>query len=223
MPNWTLGDVMSKATARVGRRADLPASEVSFWANAALQEVVQSVPHALSEKTTIHSVVSGTSTLDLPSDHLETISVSLFSTDDAGSGLTLEPTTAQWADAKGYYPQGKPQKYFLYRNQLNLWPSANSSANSTVASGRSYLHRYYARQEDLVSTGSVPSIDTEWRQAWLYLTEARLFEFLGDEAMAAVAQTRYLGYVSSLKDAEARRQASSGHRAVSMPMRKSRY
>ena len=214
---------MSNATARIGHRADLDAvSVVSFWANAAYQDVAQATSHALLEAEQSFSVNSGTSLLTLPADFLEIIDISFSTNLGSGSGRTLAPTTPEWADSQGYLPFGEPQKYFIYGSQIQLWPSANSSANTTAWSGRSYTMRYRQRAVDLVAGTSVPSIDTEWRPAWLLRTEAYLHEYIGNTEESAAKLAQYFGTVNSLKDAQARRHAARGRMAISMPIRRHR-
>ena len=213
---------MSRATHRIGQRADISASDASFWANQAYQEIAQAAPHALLEKSTRYSVISNTTSVALPSDYLETISLS-WETDGSGGGgssRTLRQTSPERADAIGFYPVGMPKEYFEYNNRIVFLPSADSYSATT--SGRSFLHRYRAAAEDLVSLTSVPSIATEWRTAWLYLTEAFLHEHIGNEVEGAIARGRYAAYAASLKDTQARRQMAGGLR-ISLPQRKSRY
>ena len=219
MPSWTLGDLMSMATARVGRRDDISASTVSFWVNEAYHEVATQAPHALLESTTRFSVGSGTSRLTLPGDFLETVSLS-WDTNNADSNYTLVQAAPAWCDSQGYYPVGVPERYYQYNNVIQLWPSSDSYSDTT--SGRSYLLRYRARPEDLTSTSSIPSLDTEWRRAVLYKAEAFLHEYVGNDIEAGVAHARYAGYVASLDNVHARRQRAGGMSA-SLPLRQSRY
>ena len=102
MPNWSLSELMSNATARIGQRADLDSvSVVSFWLNQAYQDVAQSTTHALLESENIFSVDSGDSLLGLPGAFLEIINLS-FTTDlGTGSDRTLVPTTPEWAAPQG--------------------------------------------------------------------------------------------------------------------------
>lgn len=203
MPSWTLSDLMSKSTTRIGHRADLDASDVSFWVNQAYQDFVREVPELLSERTHYFSVNSGTSRVDLPADFYEPISLS-YDTKDGGSLRRVSP---EFADARGYYPVGEPEGYFIYADEIQLWPSANSSALTTAWSGRSYLLRYRAVPTDLSALTSVPSIATQHRIGILFKTEQYLHELVGNLEEAAASGARYTGFVLSLKDAIARRQA----------------
>ena len=213
---------MSEATRRAGYRSDIPLSDVSFWTNQAYAEVAQATNHKLLETQTVFSVNSGDSLLALPADFLEIVDISLSTNLGSGSNRTLEPTTPEWADANGYYPVAQPQKYFIYGSNVQLWPSADSSANTTAWSGRSYEMKYKARATDLTTGTSVPSVDTEWRYAILLRTEAFVHQFVGNSIEASEKMIEYFGYVSSLKDAQARRQAARGRFAISFPQRKSR-
>lgn len=219
MPTWTLGNIMSYATKRIGHRADISASDCSFWANQAQLDFAYDVPELLSEKTNYLSVNSGTSFVTLPADHMETLSIS-FSTTASGSARSLRQISPEYADAKGYYPVSEPEGYFLYNNQICLWPSANSSADTTVWSGRSYLHRYIATPIEMVSTSSVPSIATEHRYGILLKLEVYLHQLVGNLEEASISEARYVGYVSRLKDSIAKRQAARSRFAVSLPDRR---
>ena len=68
MPAWTLGDVLSRVTKSLGRRADIDLSDASFWANAAYQQIVEVTEHALNERIAVASSVSGENRLKLPPD-----------------------------------------------------------------------------------------------------------------------------------------------------------
>lgn len=213
MPSWTFADLMSQATARIGRRSDIAQSDVSLWVNQAYQDFVREVPELLSERTHYFSVNSGASQVALPADFYEATSVSL----DTKSGGTLKRISPEFADAQGYYPVAEPRGYFIYNDKIQLWPSANSSANTTVWSGRSYLMRYQAVPADMSTTTSVPSIATQHRIGILFKAEQYLHEFVGNYEEAAASGYRYAAFVTTLKDAIARRQADRGQFAVQLP------
>lgn len=214
MPAWTLADLMSNATARIGRRSDLAASTVSYWANVAYQEVAQAAPGALLETITVSSTTSGENRLELPTDCMEIINLSWLTTLGTNSARTLRRIDVSRADQAGFDPIGKPTEYALFNNWLELWPSPDSSYSLQM--------RYYAYPSDMTLTTAVPSLATEWRPAVLYLMEAFLHEYVGNDMEAVYARTRYAGYVGSLKDTQARRQMAGGMR-LSLPQRKSRY
>lgn len=215
MPSWSLGDLMSQATARTGRRSDLAASTVSFWVNTAYQEVAQAAPSAMMETLTVSSTTSGENRLELPADCLELINMSWLTTaGGTSSGLTLRRTSANQVDQAGFFNPGKPDRYVMFNNWVELWPSPNSSYSLQM--------RYHAYPSDMTATTAVPSLATEWRPAVLYLAEAFIHELVGNEVEGANARTRYAGYVTSLQDKEARRQRS-GELRISLPQRKPRY
>lgn len=213
MPAWTLAQLMSYATARIGRRSDITASDVSFWINAAYQEVAQAAPSALMETLTVSSTTSGENRLELPADCMELMNLSWLTT-VGSSERTLRRTNINRVDQAGFTPIGKPKEYALFNNWIELWPSPDSSYSLQL--------RYLAYPSDMTLTTAVPSLATEWRQAVLYLGEAFLHELIGNDVEGANARTRYVGYVSSLKDKEARRQMS-GEMRLSLPQRKPRY
>ncbi len=224
MPDFTLGQILSEATKRIGYRSDLSLSECSLWANQAMQDFVRDVPELLSEKTHWFSLSSGDSIVSLSdaTGWVETIVIS-HQTTESGSNRTLRQMAPEVCDAQGYYPVGTPQGYFIYNDQIQIWPSANSSANTTHASsGRSYLHRYRAYPEDMVSLTSTPPVAYEHRIGILYKTEAHLHHLLGNLEEGVLAEARYVQFVSTLKDAMARRQAARSRYAASLPLRRGR-
>lgn len=213
MPSWTLGDLMSQATARIGRRSDIAASDASLWVNQAYQDFIREVPQLSNETWQIFSLNSGDSRIALPNNYLETISISMHTNSgNLGEFPQLRQVGVEWADAQGYYPVSTPEAYFLFENGIHIWPAANSSALTTVWSGRSYIHRYRAIPPDMVSTGSTPSVMTECRIGILYLAEAYLNELIGNYVEAAEARVRYASYAASVKDAFAKRQVARGGR-----------
>lgn len=205
---------MSQATARIGKRSDIAQSDVSLWVNQAYQDFVREVPELLSERTHYFSVNSGTSLLSLPADFYEELSISLST---SGSGQSLRRLSPEWCDAQGYYPVGEPRGFFIYSDQVQLWPSANSSADSTSWSGRSYLMRYRAVPSDLSATTDVPSVATQHRIGVLFKAEQYLNELVGNYEEAASSGFRYAAFVTTLRDAIARRQADRGRHAISLP------
>jgi hypothetical protein len=221
MPSWTLGDLCSHATKRIGQRADISTSDVSLWVNQAYQDVVREIPEWQSEKTHYFSVSSGDSLVAMPNDCHEIVVIS-YQTTAQGSNRTLRQVSPEWADAQGYWPVGEPKGYFIWHDQLQLWPSADSSANTTVSSGRSYLMRYIATPTDMSATTDVPSIATEHRHLILIKSEVYLHQLLGNHEEAALAQANYLNFVTTLKDAIARRQATKTRFAISLPDRAGR-
>ena len=214
MAMWTLGKIMSEATTRAGYRSDITSSDVSFMANQAYFQVAQEADHALLEVAAYTSILSGESRVLLPDDLNEPILLSYLTGGTASSGLTIRRTSVERADARGFSPQGKPEEYIQYANWLELYPSPNSSW--------SVLFRYKAYPTQMASLDAIPSVDTEWAQAIMYLTEALVQERVGNKQEGAVARGLYEGYVSSLKDTIAKRQAERGDDRIQLVHRKNR-
>lgn len=213
MPTWTLGEIMSNATSRIGRRSDIAASTVSLWANVAIQDVQLEVPQSVLEKIAVSSTSSGENRIDLPEDFLEPLTLAYSGDSAPASTRTLRRWSEEQVDAVGFESPGIPTQYVLYAGYMELHPSPSSAWSLQM--------RYRARGTDIVSTGSVPSLDTEWRFAAVLRTEQYLHEYLGNTDDAQVALMRYLTFVQSRKDLLARRQSAGGMR-MSMPLRRGR-
>lgn len=207
MPAYNLGQIMSLATARIGRRGEITASDASLYANMAYQEVAIVAAHALLEQSYNTSLTSGAATLTLPSDFNEPLvfsiswpaSWSTLSTANR-SYQTLAPRSVYFFDSQGSLPSGTPQHYNLYNNYIEFHPSANSAY--------SFHARYRGYVEDMASEASVPSLSTPWRHAILLKTEQLLHEHVGNWPGAAAAENRYISYCARTKTDEARRQSS---------------
>lgn len=205
MPSYTLGEIMSHATFAVGRRSDLEASRVSFWANEAYMEVADIAPLSLSETTTFLSFVSGSASTALPADLHEPI---LFSWMSGGSGTTLTWVSPGAIDSYGT-GTGVPEYFTLYGGNIEVRPVPESDLTVHL--------RYRTQITDLISTSSVPSINTAWRPAIVRKLEEKLHYALGNAEGAALAQQRYMSLVATLKSDEARRQLSNHEVGISMP------
>lgn len=200
MPSYSLGEMMSLSTARVGRRSDIPTSTVSQHVNMALMEVASVVPHSLSEKTAHLSFVSGSASTSLPTDFGEPIFFSLYS-----SGQTLAGASASEIESRGT-ATGLPTEFAFFGTNIEVRPVPSSDV--TVVA------RYRQMQPDLIETSDVPSLSTPWRHAALLRTEVLLFEYLGNHTSAAMAQQRYLSYVGQLDTDEARRRKGQWSQGV---------
>ena len=207
MPNWTLSELMSRATARVGRRANIPASEVSFWVNQAYQDISEVAPHALQECIAISSTTSGENRFQLPSDFKEPISLS-YLTAAGNSARTLRRISASRADIQNPDDLGVSQEFVLFNDFIELWPSPNSAYSLQL--------RYRQWPEDMVSSGSVPSLATPFRYAILLKAEQHLHEYLGNDERAAASEFRYQQWLSQVQTDEGRRQRDEGRLAVSV-------
>lgn len=201
---------MSQATTLAGRRDDLSASVVSFWANQAYTDYTRDFKEFLSEKTNVYSVSSGDSLLTVPADFGEVVALSQIST-AADQNYSVPQIAPEDADRIGYYPVGAPRGYFIYNDKLQLWPSASSSANTTHASSiRQLMLRYRNVHQDLTSTASVPSIATEHRIAVLWKTIEYIHTLVGNVEEAIVAEARYTQHLAAFKDAAAKRHSARG-------------
>lgn len=211
MPSYSLGEIMSQATARVGRRADIETSVASFWANAAYFEVATAAPHALLERIAVSSTTSSEPRISLPSDFGEPISFALIARSSASSTelsySTLAVVDHSYIDVNGP-GSGQPDRLALFNTYLELWPSPNSAYSVQI--------RYKSMVTDLTATSDLPSLSTPWRHAVLLKTETHLHEFLGNDAGAHASEMRYLNYVSRLDTDEAKRQKAQGRQGVTV-------
>ena len=201
MPSYNLGELMSWSTKRAGRRADITKSDSSFMVNMAYMTVASQFPDALQEQLAHSSTTSGEAKITLPSDYAAIINLSLFTT-AAGSGKTLRMIEPSMADQSGRYPLGTPQKYVMFRDWFELFPTPDSNDDSHY----SLQIRYRSQVTDLVEETEVPSVNTDARLAVLYLSEAEHWAYVNQPIEEALARQRYAAQLSTAQNVYARRQ-----------------
>lgn len=205
MPAYTLGELISSATANVGRRSDIPASEVSRIVNEAYFDVFYSSSPQEGEKHAVSSTTTGVYKVELPNDFYEPISAFLVWQSGATSGhsshMTLRLVSTEQVDGRNPQPSGTPKDIAFFNSWAELWPSPNSAF--------SFHLRYKAHPSDLTASTAVPSLSTPWRKAVLLKAEEMLFKYIHDEVGESNAQMAYLEYVNRMHTDEARRQV--GH------------
>ena len=202
MPSYSLAELMSHATARAGRRADLDKSDVSFYVNISYFEVAEQLPDELREQIAVSSTTSGENRVTLPTDFDAPINISILSNSVGGySDHTLVQVSPSYVDSEGFYPVGTPQHYVLYSDFLELHPSPDSAYSLQI--------RYTSMITDLTAETDVPSIHTSARKAILYLTESEVYTDVGDDARAASRRALAFSYLATLKNKHARRMQAS--------------
>ena len=123
----TLGDVISKATTFAGGRLDWAASEVSFYANLAANEIHNQLWHLPTESLAISSTTSGENRISLPSDFEGPISLSNLSTQGVNGGRGLQLVQGDWIDSQTTVSLAEPEVYALYGSWMELWPTPDSA------------------------------------------------------------------------------------------------
>jgi hypothetical protein len=206
MPTYNLGEILSSATAAIGRRADISVSDASRLANDAYFEVWYAIAPEEGEKIAISSTTSGENKIELPTDFYAPVSAAIihrpsWSTVSSvnSSYATLKIVGMEMMDGRNPAPGGAPREIAFYNSWMELYPSPNS--------GYSFQLRYRAHPEDLVSTSSVPSLSTPWRKAVELKTREYLADFVGDEERSAKAARQHAAFVATLKTPQALRQS----------------
>jgi len=208
MPSYTLGEILSSATAAIGRRADIGLSDASRLANDAYFEVVYASSPEELERVAVASTTSGENRIELPNDFYEPVSGMLvyrpsWSTSSSvmSSYATLKLSGVEAMDGRNPVPGGQPEEIAFYNSWIEFWPSPNSSY--------SFHLRYHAHPSDLTDLTAVPSLSTPWRKAVELKTREYLADFVGDASASQNAQAQYLRYVATLKTATATRQTGT--------------
>lgn len=195
---------MSQATYAVGRRADLDASIVSFYANEAYAEVASVVAHTALESVTTSAVAAGARRVEMPNDFGELVYATLS---NASGTQELKVASAEFVETEFDSTDSSTPQYFVFQgNGIELWPAPESAWSIQL--------RYRAAPSDLIALTDTPALSAPWRAAILPKLEEKLHNILGNPTGAALAHQRYLSYVQSIPSDEARRQSGQHPRGV---------
>ena len=212
MPSYTLGEILSSATAAIGRRADIGLSDASRIANDAYFQVFYATRPEEGERIAVSSTTSGENKIELPSDFWEPISAAIIyrpswstSSSVQSSYLTMNLVSIAQIDGRNPEPGGTPANLAFYNSWVELYPSPDS--------GYSFQLRYRAHPSDLTATSAVPSVSTPWRKAVELKTREGLAAFIGDGDAEAKASVDYLRFVATLKTSDALRQSGQFHQS----------
>ena len=183
---YTLGQVLSEATAIVGNRSDVPASRVSFYANQAALDINYAVEPQEMEAIAVSSTTSGENKITLPSDFQAMLEVSNLS---MSPPMILPKKNYMDADS-AYTALSAPMNYVLYDTWMELTPSPDSAYSIQL--------RYQSRPSVLTVTSATPSFDTRFGIAWLYKTASYLAWGLKDFETAAIMDQKYAAELSRI-------------------------
>lgn len=193
---FTLGNVMSNATAMIGARADLALSTASFLANQAYREVWEALPHDLQESLAISSTTSGEDKITLPSDFGEVINISNTS---RVPPVLLSQVNVDTIDSDDT-TLGEPETYALYSSWLELHPSPDSAYSIQL--------RYRAEPSVLTTTTATSSIATRFEYGWLLKTAELFCDHLNDFEQGILWRSKYGAYMAGQRNDLAKRQAN---------------
>lgn len=204
MPKWSLGEMISDLTNRLGR-GDIPDSTMSRYVNQAYLDVVAMTDPFAHERIAVSSTTSGENRLELPTDFRELITLS-FLTNAGSSTRTLAPISVDQADATGFTPLGVPDQFALFGTWLELYPSPSSAWSLQL--------RYRSFATVLEASTDVPSMSTEWRFPVLLKAQSYLHGWLNEPDRALQANDTFLRHVSALDTDRANRQTDLRVRVV---------
>jgi len=180
----SLTDCISRATGLAGR-SDFAASEASFWANSAYEEMATRIEFRNKEALAYSSTTSGENRVALPSDFEADISLSNISKSADQNLRKVEGTDIDSRKTD----HGSPTDYAIYGTWMELWPSPDSSYSLQL--------RYHAKLPTLVVSTSTPLFDSRWHIGWVYKTAEMLHAARRDTEGELIAKNRYLGFMGS--------------------------
>ncbi len=206
---WTLGAVLSRATAALGNRTDITLSDASFWGNIAHQEVWDILPHDLQEKLATSSTTSGENRITLPSDFQEMLNIRLSTFSNIHDVLQLVNIdgidSSSTATVKGI-----PTQYLQYADFLELRPIPNSDYSVQM--------RYRAQLASLVSTVDRLSVATRFGEAvFLKTTQLLADNVVRDFDSGEKFGDRFVRFMFQTPDDRARRNRERHDMGVALP------
>ena len=193
---------MSHVTQAVGYRADLSASDVSFWCNEAHRFVLDAMPHDLAEAIAVSSTSTGENRITLPTDFAEPINFSNLSQDPPPPLAPINPDeAASWTTQTG-----TPSFYLLFNNWLELYPTPDSAYSLQL--------RYRTKLSEMTLVSAQPSVATRFHYAVFCKSKELVSRHLlndtqlADEAL--IEYERYMARTASDRIVRAREQRFNG-------------
>ena len=207
--NWTLGTIVSRATAALGNRTDISLSDGSFWCNGGHENVWDAMPHDLQEKLAVSSTTSGENRITLPSDFKELLNIRLSSS--SGSQDVLQLINPDDIDSDSNATRlGIPVQYMPYADFLELRPSPNSAYSIQM--------RYRAQLGTLVAESDRLSVATRFGEAvFLKTTQLLADNVVRDFNSGAAFGDRYVRFMLQTVPDRALRQRERHDMGVSLP------
>lgn len=193
MPTLTLQTLMSEATALVGGRLDMSASQVSLYVNMAQLEVARALPHGEMEATVyLSSVTSATTAAGFPADFDEPIALSRISAFDTFGYLHLAQVPIRQIDdaidSTGT-ATGSPNRYAIHNQDIWVYPVPSSALSLKL--------RYRKVPADMTALTAVPSVHTRYHPAILYKTAENLAMRALDAQLAAYYRNTYISFMQA--------------------------
>ncbi len=206
---WTLGTIVSRATAALGNRTDISLSDGSFWCNVGQENVWDAMPHDLQEKLAVSSTTSGENRITLPSDFKELLNIRLSSS--SGSQDVLQLINPDDIDSNSNATRlGIPVEYMPYADFLELRPSPDSAYSIQI--------RYRAQLGTLVSESDRLSVATRFGEAvFLKTTQLLADNAVRDFNSGAAFGDRFVRFMLQTVPDRALRQRERHDMGVSLP------
>ncbi len=204
----TLSEVCSRATQLIQGRTDITASDASFWANKAYEEIATRIRYRAQESLAISSTTSGENRFTLPSDFAYPISLSNLSVGPGTPNRLLRQVDADTFDSEST-TLGIPEDYALYSSWVELWPSPDSSYSIQL--------RYGAKLPTLVTSTSTPVFEERYHLPLVFRTASLLAASVNDLEGEATNQARYLGAMGSTPSDQAHAQRDKQNMRVTIP------
>ena len=193
----SLSQIASIATQFNQGRTDLTLSEVSLYANIALGQVAAQDQYRSLESTYNFSIVSGTTSVALPSDFFAAKSLSVSSGTLNYWNSALLPTSPEIITSYGTY-HAPPRSYAVYGSALLIGPTSDSSYSGSM--------RYTTKIPTLVNSGDTPGLEDRYHYAVALKTAEIVSASRNDSEQESLNHVRYLDYMSSIYNDRALRQ-----------------
>lgn len=214
MPNtWNLSDIMSRATAALGNRADVALSTASFWANEGFRMVHNAVPTDFQELLAVSSTTSGERTIVKPAGFQEMLNLAI--------STSTGTTTSVLDDANGLRPlnvteydtlstaTGRPTHFLEYADWIELYPTPDSSYSLTL--------RYRSQPAAMLELTDTPSVATRYRYAVYLKTRELIADEIKDDAARNEAAVLYANYMTQTPSDRALKTREKHYTGASLP------
>lgn len=202
--SFTLGTIISHTTEALGNNMSLTSSQVSFWANRALEQIWWLQSHAERETLATSSTTSGENRINLPTDFAEMISLSDTSSNPPDLLRQIQPEDVD----SGATDYTRPRYYVLWDDHLELYPTPDSAYSLSM--------RYLTDFTELSASTASMSVATRWGLAWQYKTNSMVATQIQDFALAQLYDDLYKEQLLTVPNDFALRQRPRYGAAISL-------
>ncbi len=193
MASLTVQQILTRVTRQFGDTANvqIDSTDIVRWVNDAMREIV--LQNQLLQAVATGAITAQQSNYTLPNDMLTLRSIKCDGRKLRPMSLSEAETQIPDFDNTAIYPVDLPQSFWIWANQLYLYPSPSSQALQ--------LRIYYTRQPvDVVNLTDVPELLPQYHNRIVEYCLQQAYELDENWAASQIKGKQFADGVNQLKD-----------------------